>query len=90
MDSPLADHLDLGWTALFSVPQHQEYIDDFALQISAPNALWLSDALVPACESVLRSYNLLGLPVNVAPGTVDVSCWGRCFHLQGQSRAGGQ
>eukprot|EP00975_Prorocentrum_lima_P016396 3474154-Prorocentrum_lima.AAC.1 len=67
MYSPLGDHLDLGWTSSLSVPQHQEYIDDFALQISSSNALGLQGALAPACKAALRSYHLLGLPVNVAP-----------------------
>eukprot|EP00975_Prorocentrum_lima_P052582 11019768-Prorocentrum_lima.AAC.1 len=50
------------------MPQHQEYIDDFALFLSAPDTSSLYEVLVPSCEVVLRTYHLLGLPVNVAPG----------------------
>eukprot|EP00975_Prorocentrum_lima_P025393 5334777-Prorocentrum_lima.AAC.1 len=50
------------------MPQHQEYIDDFALFLSAPNTELLWTSLVPSCEAVLRTYHLLGLPVNVSPG----------------------
>eukprot|EP00975_Prorocentrum_lima_P002773 612513-Prorocentrum_lima.AAC.1 len=50
------------------MPEHQEYIDDLSLFLSASNSEMLWRSLVPSCEAVLRTYHLLGLPVNVSPG----------------------